>query len=470
MSQPSSPTRILVVDDEPSARAGLTHLLRDEGYDVQSAGDGFKALGRLEQFVPDIVLTDVRMPALGGMELLARLRERWPRISVIVMSGYCTVEGAVEAMRLGADDYLQKPLDFVQVLAVLQRVVERRALAAEAEGVRSAVKSPSCEPDDDLIGHSRAFREVLELAAQVAAAHLPVLITGERGTGKRSLARRIHQRSRRDGLLISLCCSTTDEVTLERELFGPDSRLLAADKGSLLLADIDALSLPLQGLLLRFLQTHRIPASDGHSTTADVRLLVSTSRDLATEVKQGRFRQDLLDRLDVIRLRLPPLRERREDITALAAHFVKQHARRLGKRITGCTERVLMALFGFDWPGNVRQLESCIERAIVVSRGPELEPRDLPREAMAGGSETGAAPSIPGASLREIERYAILQTLEHAGGSTSKAAKILGISARKIQYRLSEYGANRAQAVAPTARPAPGAHATTAPKRAPAAS
>ncbi|MCY0989810.1 sigma-54 dependent transcriptional regulator [Nannocystis sp. ILAH1] len=467
MSQPSSPTRILDVDDEPSARAGLTNLLRDEGYDVQSAGDGFKALGRLEQFVPDIVLTDVRMPALGGMELLARLREQWPRVSVVVMSGYCTVEGAVEAMRLGADDYLQKPLDFAQVLAVLQRVVERRALAAEADGVRSAVKSPSCEPDGDLIGHSRAFREVLELAGQVAAAPLPVLITGERGTGKRSLARRIHQWSRRSGSLISLCCSTTDEATLQRELFGPNSRLLVADGGSLLLADIDALSLPLQGQLLRFLQQRSVLGSDGHSVTADVRLLASTSRDLATEVKQGRFRQDLFDRLDVIRLRLPPLRERREDVTALAAHFVKQHARRLGKRITGCTERVLMALFGFDWPGNVRQLESCIERAIVVSRGPELEPRDLPREAMLGGSETDAAPSIPGASLREIERYAILQTLEHTGGSTSKAAKILGISARKIQYRLNEYGASRPQAVAVAARPAPRAHATTA---APAAS
>ncbi len=445
----AKPTRILVVDDESSARSALSELLREEGYEVQSAADGYKALGRVDQWEPDVVITDVKMPALGGIELMTKLREQYPDVAVIVMTAFGSVEGAVEAIQLGADDYLSKPVHLPQLLMVLRRVLKHRALQREARRLRSALEGQ--KPTDvraNVVGQAKAFRDLLDLAHQVADSPVSVLITGEGGTGKQYLARLIHQWSGRTGPFVTVKCSAFSEAAFERELFGVregdsvlrEGLLLQANGGTLLLTDIDELPLAVQARLLRFLQEKSFTrVGDTERVTSDVRVLASASNELESEVKAGRFREDLFYRLNVVSLRAPSLRERRDDIPLLAMHFLKHFARQAHKPLAGFSERAIGVLLAFDWPGNIRQLENCIERAVVMARGAEVEPRDLPRELMTKMRGDDAAPVIPGASLREIERYAILRTLEHVGGSTSKAAKILGISPRKIQYRLNEY-------------------------------
>jgi DNA-binding NtrC family response regulator len=438
---------VLVVDDEPAARSALTELLRDEGYEAHSAADGYKALGRVDQWLPDVVITDVKMPALGGIELMAKLRERQPEISVVIMTAFGSVEGAVEAMQLGADDYLSKPIELQHLLLLLERVVTRRELAKEAMLLRSALTVSDAEVDGAIIGESKAFRYVLDLAGQVAATPVPVLLAGPSGCGKQLLARSIHRSSERPGPFVALRCGAFGEAALERELFGfrsdgagQDGRLHEADRGTLLLIDVEELSPNLQARLLGFMQDRTfMRIGDGARIASDVRLLATTTRNLEAEAKAGRFRSDLFYRLAAVTIRVPSLRERREDLPLLATHFVKRYARQVGKRISGCSERTLGMLENFDWPGNILQLEHCLERAVIVARNAELEPRDLPKELMEKSQSAQNAPVVPGASLWEIERHAILQTLEHVGGSTSKAAKILGISARKIQYRLNEY-------------------------------
>lgn len=461
--QAGPPVRVLVVDDEPAARSALTELLREEGYEVHPAADGYKALGRIETWVPDIVITDVKMPALGGIELMAKLRQQQPDIAVIVMTGFGSVEGAVEAMQLGADDYLSKPVHLPHLLLLLERIVARRALASEARSLRRALAERDAGASGELIGQTKVFRDLLELARQIAEAPVSVLVTGPTGTGKQLLAERIHQWSGRPGPLVSLRCGAVGEAALERDLFGyksgdapaQDGKLLAADGGTLLLGDIDELPLGLQARLLSFLQERSfLRIGDGERLGSSARVLATTSRDLEAEVRAGRFRNDLYYRLAAINLHVPSLRERRDDIALLASHFVQRCAKQAGKRISGCSERVLGTLQAYEWPGNVVQLERCIERAVVVARGPELEPRDLPRELMAKANDL-TPPTIPGASLWEVERYVILTTLEHVGGRTSKAAKILGISTRKIQYRLNEYD-EAARLASGSPRPATG--------------
>ncbi len=441
------PVRVLVVDDEAAARSALSELLREEGYEVQSAADGYKALGRIEQWAPEVVITDVKMPALGGIELMAKLREQQPDIAVIIMTAFGSVEGAVEAMQLGADDYLSKPVHLPHLLLLLERVIARRALADEAKSLRSALAERDARTDAEMVGQAKSFRDLLELSRQIAGSPVSVLISGQDGTGKQCLARQIHQWSGRRGPLVDIQCGAVGEAALERELFGAktedgaaqDGKLLAATDGTLLLADIDELPLKLQGSLVAFMQERAFSRiGDGQRIESRARVIATTSRDFEAEVKAGRFRSDLYYRLASINLRTPSLRERRDDIPLLAMHFLRRHAKQAGKRMSGCSERALGVLVGYEWPGNIVQLERCIERAVVLARGPELEPRDLPREFMAKAQDD-AAPAIPGASLWEIERYAILKTLEQVGGRTSKAAKILGISTRKIQYRLNEY-------------------------------
>ena len=444
--------RVLVVDDESSARSALSELLREEGYEVQSAADGYKALGRVDGWQPDVVITDVKMPALGGIELMTKLRERLPELAVVVMTAYGSVEGAVEAMHLGADDYLSKPVHLPQLLVVLRRVLAHRALQKEAHNLRSALAAREGELSAGVVGQTKALRDLLDLAKQVADSQVSVLIAGESGTGKQFLARLLHQWSgRRGGPQVLVKCGTLgDAATCERELFGfkdgdvvlREGRLREADGGTLILLDVEELPLSVQARLLRFLQEHRFDrGGDGESMSSDVRVVASTSKDLERLVKAGRFREDLYYRLGVVSLRTPSLRERRDDIPLLAMHFLRRAAARALKPVLGFSERTLGVMLGSDWPGNIRQLENCVERAVVMCRGAEIEPRDLPRELMTRTRGDDAAPVIPGASLRELERFAILRTLEHVGGSTSKAAKILGISPRKIQYRLNEYRA-----------------------------
>ena len=458
--------RILVVDDETAARSALTELLRDEGYEVQSAGDGFKALGRIDNWTPEIVITDLKMPGMDGIQLMEKVRERIPEVSVVVMTAFGTVESAVEAIQQGADDYLTKPLHLGQLLVVVERVREHRALRAETERLRNELarrEDGELEGYDNLIGRSRPFRDMIKLVEQVAPSDASVLLIGENGTGKESVAVALHEHSnRKERPFVPVHCASMSEEMIDRELFGYEAgafagatarregRFVQAAGGTLFLDEVADLPMATQAKILRALQEGTIERVGGtESVEIDVRLLAASDRELHDEVQAGAFREDLFYRLNVICIRVPTLRERRDDIPLLATHFLERHSRSAGKVVTGFSERALGVLLNFDWPGNITQLENCIERAVVLARGSEIEPRELPRELMTSGRSSDEMPTVPGASLRELERFAILKTLEHVGGSTSKAARILGISPRKIQYRLNEYREEDATAVPP---------------------
>lgn len=429
--------KILVVDDEAAARSALSELLRDEGYQVHTAGDGFKALGQLEEWAPDIVVTDVQMPGMSGIELMEKIRELVPAVGVVVMTAFGSVENAVAAMQAGADDYLTKPVHFPELLLILERLLESKALRQENARLRDVLAGGDAN-EVGWVGSSKPARELMTLVKQVAGSDASVLVLGEGGTGKELVARAVHHWSRRkDGPFVVVPCAALTEDMLEAELFGgkggSKGRFADAVGGTLLLDDVAEIPLASQVRLLAFMQEQQAAGRD------DVRVVATTSVDLHREVLAGRFREDLYYRLNVITLRVPTLRERREDIPLLASHFLKRHAAKNHKYIRGFSDRALGVLLGFDWPGNVRQLEAAIERAVVLCQSREIEPKDLPRELMQPQRASDEAPRIPGATMAEIERYAILKTLEHVGGSTRRAAEILGISTRKIQYRLNEY-------------------------------
>jgi DNA-binding NtrC family response regulator len=442
--------RILIVDDEANARTALAELLRDEGYSVETAADGFKALPKLDEFAPDLLLTDMKMPGLDGIGLMRKAREKDPESVAIVMTAFGAVETAVAAMRDGAADYLTKPINVDELVLVIERALERRRLRVEAGQLRERLSERSRLPN--IIGSSPAMQAVFETVLQVAPSRASVLITGESGTGKELVAAAIHEHSpRANRPFVKLHCAALAETLLESELFGHergsftgavarrDGRFQQADGGTLLLDEIAEISAGVQVKLLRFLQEHEFERVGGNQTIkVDVRIVAATNRDLLQRVRDGLFREDLYYRLNVVSIEMPPLRARPTDIALLAMTFLKRFARDNQKTITGFTDEALERLSKYAWPGNVRELENAIERAVVVARGDLIGPADLGPAIAASGRPAGA-PVIPGATLADLERYAILTTLEHTGGSTSRAAEILGISPRKIQYKLHEY-------------------------------
>jgi DNA-binding NtrC family response regulator len=447
-----SKARILVVDDEANARTALAELLKDEGYAVETAADGFKALPKLEELAPDLLLTDLRMPGLDGLELMERAKALDPEIGVVVMTAFGAVETAVAAMRRGAADYLAKPLNLDELILVLERVLERRRLRAETHRLRARLADR--HHVGNIVGSSPALNRVLQTVLQVAPARASVLITGESGTGKELVAAAIHQHSpRAHGPFVKLHCAALAESLLESELFGHEKgsftgaqarregRFEQADGGTLFLDEIGEISPAVQVKLLRFLQEREFERVGGNQTVkVDVRLVAATHRDLPQLVREGKFREDLYFRLNVVAIEMPALRERASDVPALAEHFLVKYARENGKAIEGISDDALVRLSRHGWPGNVRELENVIERAVVVCRTNEIGVADLgPGLAGPTEPEAGGLPKVPGTTLHELERYAILKTLEHTGGSTSKAAQLLGISARKIQYKLHEY-------------------------------
>ncbi len=445
--------RILVVDDEANARTALAELLRDEGYTVETAADGFKALPKLDEFAPDLVLTDLKMPGMDGIELMRKARAGDdPDRVVIVMTAFGSVETAVEAMRQGATDYVTKPINIEELVIVIERGLERRRLRAEAGRLRERLSER--HRIQNIVGASPPMQKLFEVMLQVAPSRASVLITGESGTGKELIAAALHEHSSRAaGPFVKLHCAALAETILESELFGHergaftgavarrDGRFQQADGGTLFLDEIGEISPATQIKLLRFLQEHEFERVGGNQTIkVDVRVVAATNRNLLERVRDGKFREDLYYRLNVVSIEVPPLRARPSDIPLLAMHFLKKYAKENNKQIGGFTDDALARLARYGWPGNVRELENAIERAVVVCRGDAIRLEDLaPAIAAAEPGQDPAAPPIPGATLAELERYAILKTLEHTGGSTSRAAEILGISPRKIQYRLHEY-------------------------------
>ncbi|MBD3347690.1 MAG: response regulator, partial [Candidatus Eisenbacteria bacterium] len=389
--------RILVVDDQSSVRELLRAVLESDGHEVDDAFDGASALESLKSGFHDLVIMDIRMPGIDGVEALARMKEVSPRTGVLMMTAYASVETAVKAMKLGAFDYITKPIDIDEVRSVIRKFTSRDELREE-----DRAGAPSGEPDTDLVGASPAFREVVELAHRVAESDATVLVLGESGTGKEVVAREIHRKSDRARRpFVAVNCSAIPEGLLESELFGHEKgaftgavrqkkgRFETADGGTVFLDEIGDMSPALQAKLLRFLQERVVQRVGGTSDTeVDVRVLAATNKDLETEIREGRFRDDLYYRLNVVTITIPPLRERTEDVPVLARHFLMKQSRPGGKP-KKMSPRAMRLAMEYDWPGNVRELENVIQRAVVLSRGETIFPEHLPAKIQALGS--GAA-------------------------------------------------------------------------------
>lgn len=446
-----SKARILVVDDEASARSGLEKLLKQSGYDVRSAPDGVAALEVAASFAPDVVVTDLKMPNMDGMTLLSKLREQDAELPVIVTTAFGDVSNAVDAMRKGAADFITKPIDFDVLSVAIERALEQRVIRVESENLKRQIRDRGGDGLQGLLGTSPVMQKVYRIARQVAGSKATVLITGESGTGKGELAKAIHALSSRSKEpFVSLHCAAIPETLLEAELFGHEKgAFTGADKrrvgrfeqaagGTLFLDEVGDIPPLMQVKLLKVLQERTIERiGSGQSMSVDVRVLAATNKDLATEVREGRFREDLYYRLNVVAVEMPPLRLRAGDVLVLAEHFLHRFARENHKNIDSFTDVARTKILGHRWPGNVRELENAIERAVVMSDGPKLDADDLPFDA---AQPIQGPVRIPGSTMAEIERFAILSTLEATQGSTARAAELLDISIRTIQYRLAEYG------------------------------
>jgi DNA-binding NtrC family response regulator len=444
---------VLVVDDEPNARGALRTLLTEEGFQVSEAADGLEALSILREQKVDVTLADVRMPRMDGLALVRAAREEGLPGGFVMMTAFASVETAVEAMRAGAENFLTKPLAPSTVLVVLEKVLERRELARDADQLRARVRERF--RIESIIGESAALQSIFEVVKRAAPTKATVLLLGESGTGKELVAQAVHQESpRRDKPFIKVNCAALSETLLESELFGHErgsftgavgrreGRFELADGGTLFLDEIGDIAPSVQVKLLRALQQREFERVGGTQTLkVDVRVVAATNRDLAAAVTTGKFREDLYYRLNVVAVTLPPLRQRKGDIPALVSHFIRHYAQSYGKHVRGLLPGTLNALLRYDWPGNVRELENVIERAVVLATTPDLTTDDLP-PVLSGPLPVSTRPGalIPGGTMHEIEREAILRTLEVVDGSTSRAAEMLGISPRTIQYRLKEYG------------------------------
>jgi two-component system, NtrC family, response regulator len=444
--------RVLLVDDEENARGALRTLLTDEGYAVGEAADGEAALGAIRDTAPAVVLADVRMPRMDGLTLLRKAKEEGSDATFVMMTAFANVESAVEAMRAGAENYLVKPISFEALRVSIEKALEKRRLARDADTLRERLRERFRV--GKLIGNSPELQAVLEVVRKAAPTRATVLVLGESGTGKELIAQALHEESpRRDKPFVKVSCAALTETLLESELFGhergsftgavarKEGRFELSDGGTLFLDEIGEIALATQVKLLRALQQREFERVGGTETIqVDVRMIAATNRDLAAEVKAGRFREELYYRLNVVSVTLPPLRRRKADIPALVTHFLQKSAAAYGKEIRSLGPGVLKALLAHDWPGNVRELENAIERAVVLARNDELTLNDLPPFLAGAHLQAESPPAVvPGATLEQMERDAILRTLALVGGSTQKAARMLGISVRKVQYRLKEY-------------------------------
>ncbi|MGH7323485.1 MAG: sigma-54-dependent transcriptional regulator [Candidatus Rokuibacteriota bacterium] len=440
---------ILVADDDPGLRESLERTLTREGYGVVAASDGRAALERLQSGSIDLVLTDLKMPGLSGLELLRAAKAISPDVDVVLLTAFGTVEEAVKAMKEGAYDFLTKPFRREQLLKLIDKALERRSLITQNRALRQQLED--LQAKGQIIGNSAAFRRVMTLVEQVAASSATVLIQGESGTGKELVARAIHDRSpRRSGPVVAVNCAALPETLLESELFGyergaftgaavrKEGRFELADGGTLFLDEVADLSLVTQPKILRVLQEGEFERLGGtRRMRVDVRIVAATNQDLPQMVREKRFREDLYYRLNVITINVPTLRERPEDISLLAFHFLRVYAAKNDRRLEGFTDDALRRLEGYTWPGNVRQLENVIERSVVLAPDRLIDARDLPEEV--GGVKPpprDAILSLVGTPLTEIEQRLLDETLRITGGNKTQAAKLLGIDVRTVARKL----------------------------------
>ena len=446
---------ILVVDDELGLRHTLTLILQAEGHTVRAASDGAAGLERLGEAPADLIICDVRMPGLDGLAFLEKYRETGGTALVIMMSAYGDDEAALEAIRRGAYDFIAKPFRADQVLLVVRKAIEREGLRREVEQLHDelvALRAPS-----GIVGRSPKIEQAIALADKVARHPSTVLITGESGTGKELIARHIHDASPRAARpFVAVNCAAIPEALLESELFGHEKGAFTgatgdrqglfeeAHEGTLFLDELGDLPVSLQVKLLRALQEGEVRrVGDNASRSVDVRLVAATARDLEADVADGKFRADLYYRVNVVRIHLPALRDRSEDIPELVRHFVDRFNRRLGLHVTGLTAAAMRALMEYPWPGNVRELENVVERAMVLTDGPQLDVDQLPTLAIpAARSDNGSSPLDLSVKRRteELERVLIKEALERTRGNRTRAAKLLDLSHRALLYKIRDYG------------------------------
>jgi DNA-binding NtrC family response regulator len=458
-----SPVKVLVVDDEAGMRKSLAIMLRRDGYAVTEAAGGKEAQDQLGREVFDLVVADLNMDDLNGLEVLRHVRQTSPDVEVILMTGYGTIEAAVEAMKLGAFDFITKPFKTEEILLRARNAVDKRQLRREVHRLRA--EAQSAWGLERIVGVSEPIRRLLASVPRVGQTDSTVLITGESGTGKELIARAIHATSRRaQGAFVSVSCAALPEQLLENELFGhvkgAFTGALAARKGLLeeaqggtfFLDEVGEAPLAIQTKLLRVLEERSIRRlGDNRSMPVDIRIVAATNRDLDAAVREKAFREDLLYRLNVIRLHMPPLRERSDDIPLLARHFLAVHCRELTRGLEGFSPATLAALSGYPFPGNVRELSNVIEQAVALAAGPLIEPHDLPervrhpqpppgRAAMPSVAPAAASASPLEDTLEGVEREQIRETLRVTGWNISQAATRLGISRNTLRYRIEKYG------------------------------
>jgi two-component system response regulator AtoC len=447
--------RVLVVDDEENIRLVLRTLLKRHGYEVETAPGGEEAVGLVESLGPDVVITDVRMPRMGGMDLLGTLRAKGNDATVIVMSAYGNLDQAIDAIKAGAYDYIQKPFKPDEVVLALRKAEERESLRRENRVLREEIRRE--HRFEDILAKSSLMQGVFRTIAKIANYKTTVLITGESGVGKELVARALHTRSSRAGEpFIVVNCGAIPENLLESELFGHKKGAFTdavhdrsglfseADAGTLFLDEIGELPLGLQVKLLRVLEDGKIrKLGETKDVTVDVRIVAATHRDLLKETQKGRFREDLFYRLNVLPIVVPPLRERREDIPVLIEHFMARNNARLGTSINGLDSEARRLLYEHPWPGNVRELENTIERAMVLCESDKLMPSDLPeriREAQNPVQMQLASGELSvKKTTRIIEEILIRRALQKTKGNRTRAAEVLEISHRALLYKIKDY-------------------------------
>ena len=446
-----SEATILVVDDEKNTREALSKILTEDGYDVIAASDGYHALDLIGRDLPDLILADLKMPGMSGIELLSRIRVKGYDFPFVLMTAYGTVDTAVDALKKGAEDYLTKPIDVEALQAQIKKILTRGRMVQEIKDLRERLRDKY--RFENIIGNSPHMQSIFKTVHQIANSRATVLITGESGTGKELIALAIHQNGdRADKPYIKVTCSALSENLLESEIFGHEKgaftgaifsrqgRFEIADTGTLFLDEIGEISPATQVKLLGFLQDREFERVGGNrKLKVDVRLIAATNKDIEKAVTEEAFRQDLYYRLNVIMIKMPPLRDKASDIPLLVDHFVKKYSAENNKKIEGVTQNAMVALMAYHWPGNVRELENMIERAVVMCNEHTIGHRYFPVVTDAQEADHGEIPPIPGSTLAEIEKYSIQKTLEDVGGNRTRAAEILGISLRKIQYKLKEY-------------------------------
>jgi two-component system response regulator PilR (NtrC family) len=460
---------VLVVDDEPRQLDILRTILLSEGYDAETCLSGEEALQILRASPPQVLLTDLKMPGMNGIALLEEAQREAPGCSAIVMTAHGAVDTAVEAMKKGAFDYLAKPLERDRLLLVLERAMETVRLRGENRSLRAQLRDRF--QLENIIGQHGSMQDVFRLVQKIAPSSATVLIYGESGTGKELIARALHFNSpRASRSFLGVNCSAIPEPLLESELFGHEKGSFTgaiarkpglfeqAHQGTLLLDEVGDLPQPMQAKILRAIQEKEIRRVGGNtSIVVDVRIVAATNKDLARLMKEGRFREDLYYRLNVLPIFLPPLRDRTTDIPRLVEHFVERFSRESGKNPPRVPPETLSVLLRYRWPGNVRQLESVLERAVLLAEGEALGPDLLPAEVRENVSSrlSGLDIDIPdeGISLESLERELLEKAVRKAGGTLTRAAKLLGISYRTLQYRLEKFGIGRENPSAPVGEP-----------------